>query len=707
MGQSKKKRVCPAVGRNISAAECGDNRLSHYACPETCPFNPFSPINYGQQLEIEDRLDGAILEAFAHEQGDSTAFSDRVLAASRGHPAHGQHAVFVRSFFFDRDAAGRTFAERWTANGLMRERNDQRVMFRHKAQMCIMLLEIQRIADDRELHAVDLLSPQPVPLRFLDISLAASVTRFTTVLAWCFPTPHFWRLSGTAIDLNDVAPLPAMEVLDACVRHLRGPDAPEARPRWLAENFERIAEVLTATGLARRRDMFAAMDGLFGSATYEIRGTVAECHAALATESGIDRDEVAPAETRGGFDSAYVWFDRAREGDVPLPGRRVLGRILVGPRELRVEAIGGARLDELRERIEAKLGRRIAFSRERRDDLAGQLIAQDPGFDPALVPPRLLETPRRIELGSSRLPAPPPGVDLQEFEAAARAEMQRRMLDDRIPALGNTTPREAATRPEMRPALLEWAKGLVRSHDRINLQTGRTDDINGFIRTLGLTELDVPAPPLRAIPEDLDEDDETDDDLDDEYDYRGDEIDFDENDERSADAADWSAPPLPPKPLSFEESMARLRGSLDAFDSAGAAIEEMELSAPALLDSIAKLCAAQMGADEFNVLTVFLVQTWFALVPRGATVSFSSSALCAGIDRRWKLLEKGGELSKRTMDKLVLDSSQPDFAAAVAAQFLQGTANSPPEMQLSPEATLHGFIVLGALIEELDRAQRR
>ena len=713
MGEAKKKRACPAVGRNISAAECGDNRLSHYACPAACPFNPFSPENYKQQLEIEDRLDGAILQAIARDHGHTIALADRVRAAVQADPEHGQHAAFARSFFFDRDAAGRTFADRWAANGLTRERNDQQVMFRHKMQMRIMLLEIRQIVDDRELHAVDLLSPEPIPLRFLDMSLSATAVRFATLLTWCFPTPHFWRISGSAIDFNDVAPLPALEVLDACIRHLHGPEEREARRLWLAESFERVAAVLRATGLARRRDMLTAMDGCFGSATYEVRGTAAECHGALAIAPDVDRDELATEEASQGFQSAYVWFDQVREGDAPLPGRCVLGRVLVGPKELRVEAIGGGRLDDLRARIETKLGSRIAFSRERRDDFAGRMLAQDPSYDPALVPPRLLENPTRFNMGSSRLPAPPSGVNLEEFQAAARVELQRQMLDDRISALGGVTPREAASRPEMRPALLEWAKGLVRTHDRTNLHTGRTEDINGFIRTLGLSELDVPPPPLRAIPEDVesanDENDEGDEDFEDEDDFG--EVDFDsddvDDDERSTEMGDWSAPPLPPHPLTFEESLARLRNSLDIFDTAGAAIQELERTAPFFLEAIASVCVAHMSEAEYDLLTVFLVQTWFALVPRGTALPISSSALIAGIDGKWKQLEQAGKPSKKTMDRLMLDSPQPDFFAAAAAQFVSSATKGPMRNAFSPEATMHGLIVLGACIAELDRAQRK
>ncbi|HVU31809.1 MAG TPA: hypothetical protein VHE61_00145 [Opitutaceae bacterium] len=710
MGQAKKKRHCPAVARDISAAECGENRQSRYACPESCPFNPFSAANYEQQLEIEDRLDAIMLPATAADHGDPIALASRFETAARANPAHGQHAAVVNHLFIARDASGRTFAERWLAGGMQRERNDLQVFLRGKMQMRVVLLEIRQIVNDREFLAVDLLSPGSEPLRFVDRSLAAVAARFATLLTWAFPMPHFWRTSGAAVDLSDVVPLPAADVLDTCVRHLHGPEEPDARRRWLADNFARIDDVLHATGRARRRDMLAAMDASFGSATYDVRVTPAQCHAALAAADDVDRDELAPAEAAKGFQSAYVWFDRARRDGVPLPGRRVLGRILVGAKELSVEALGGARLDDLRQKLEDRLGSRVTFSRERRDDIAGQMLAREPEFDPALVPPRLLENPSRFDMASSRLPAPPPGVELKDYEAATRTEMQRQLLDEPVPALGGCTPREAAAIPARRAELVEWAKGLVRLHDRNNLRGGRTDDINEFIRSLGLSELDVPPPPLRPIPEVEDGSEGDDDDFDDNDDFDDDE-DFDDDDVIELPAspgakANPGAAPLSHEPLTFDQAIERLQKGHEAFDTAAAAIDALTEVAPSLIDDLAEICESKMGDDEFTSLVVFVVQIWFALVPRGAAPALDFDAVREGVDRRWKLLDRSHAPSVAVIEKLMSDSPQPDLVAVVSAKLLETTTKGPRAMRLSPKAATHALIVLVTFIAELDRALR-
>jgi hypothetical protein len=62
------------------------------------------------------------------------------------------------------------------------------------------------------------------------------------------------------ISMDDVGPLPGLETIDACIEHLGGPAERLHQRRWLAENFVRINEVLTATGLERRQP--ALIEGL-------------------------------------------------------------------------------------------------------------------------------------------------------------------------------------------------------------------------------------------------------------------------------------------------------------------------------------------------------------------------------------------------------------------------------------------------------------
>ena len=53
MSKASKHRLCPALGREISRSDCGENRHSGYACPGACPSNPFALENYTALLSSE------------------------------------------------------------------------------------------------------------------------------------------------------------------------------------------------------------------------------------------------------------------------------------------------------------------------------------------------------------------------------------------------------------------------------------------------------------------------------------------------------------------------------------------------------------------------------------------------------------------------------------------------------------------------------
>jgi hypothetical protein len=67
MSKVAKRRFCPAVQREISSAECGENRGSRYACPPECSFSPVAPANYIQLLELEETVDREALDWLARD----------------------------------------------------------------------------------------------------------------------------------------------------------------------------------------------------------------------------------------------------------------------------------------------------------------------------------------------------------------------------------------------------------------------------------------------------------------------------------------------------------------------------------------------------------------------------------------------------------------------------------------------------------------
>jgi hypothetical protein len=689
MSKGSKHRPCPALGREIPRSECGENRQSHYACPAACAYNPFALENYSALLATEDELDRRTLGWLYNEVPYGAQLKRGLDRAINSGSLHAPHAFATWNLFFRRDERGLTCAQRWAQAGFPGLSNDDRVFMQAKMQVRVILFEVHRVLDEQRVEGVDLLAPEPTPIVLVDRNLAARTPRFAALLGWAYPLPHFWRLSGSAISLPDYGDLEPVEVVTETVRHLGGPTDEAAMRLWLAENFVRMDESTVATAKERHRLMLASVDAQVGTATYMLQAPFAECRAALAAESEVEPAEPTENERNEGFAEARDWFDdKAR----PTPGRMVLGRVLLGQAVWRLEATGAARLAALRKRFEKRLGARMRFDRERRDDVGSRLAMQMPPPDQALVPPRLLRNPMQVELSTTRVWTKKPLGSKAEIEAHVMSEHLRDYADRPVPALDGKTPRQAAGDPSMRKKVLNLFKRMVRQIDEANLRNGRTDDINKLLRELGLTEIDFPPPPRRAPPpEEVEGDD----------DYS--------DDEETDEADDWPAPPpLPPGPLSEQEATRRLAAALADFATGEAAIDMLSASGATLQEDVWDLTAELITDNEFSFLIVFLLQGWFALVPPGTRAP--------ELDYEAMEAELGCELEQiplwmaegpdELMNRLTSGCRQPTLLLGLLVEMFEAAAKAPKKLRPKPEAKIPMIAVLKIMINELDRALR-
>jgi hypothetical protein len=700
MAKAAKRRMCPFLGREIPSGECGENRMSRYACPADCGHNPFAPANYSQLLEIEDELDRKTLAWMFSDASDRPALALAFRRAVETESPHAAHAFVSWRLFSRPEADGLTGAQRWERAGLRDLKNDERILFRAKMQMRVALLEVRRVMDGQCLEVIDLFSPGSAPLNVVDRSLARQAVRFAPILTWAFPLPYFWRLSGTALAIPDWGPFEPLEIVTELVRHLGGPAGPEPMRRWLAEHFVRLAEALGATANERRRRMFAQIDAKWGSAVYELRAPFAECRAALDAVAGLDNDELDEKERREGFAEARTWLDEDDNPALVLPagGRPILGRVLLGQTFWRIEAMGGERLARLRGKLETRLGARVRFAGERLDDLGARMALDEPQREPTLVPPRLLEHAAQLQLMSSRL-AQLPGGSKEEMLADVEQAHLRAFPDQPVPALDGRTPREAARDPAMRPRLVRLMKSHVRGHDEENLRTGGTGDINWLLRDLGLDELDVPAPPLRPPPEPAEAGDW---DLPDDDDGP-----FYEEDDKPGEG--WPEPgPLPDEPFDLDEAARRLDTALNEFETAAGALDELDASGATLIADANELTKGLFRDTEFSYLVTFLLQAWFSLVPPGCRAPrLRLPEMREAMLREMDLLAtKVMPGPREALNRILSDCRQPSLLELLMARLIDEARKMPKNTRPSLEAQAPMVLVLKVVINELDHALR-
>jgi hypothetical protein len=295
------------------------------------------------------------------------------------------------------------------------------------------------------------------------------------------------------------------------------------------------------------------------------------------------------------------------------------------------------------------------------------------------------------------VPALPPGVSPRDAESELIRAAARAFLDEPVPALDNLTPRQAAQDPARRPKLVQMMKQRVRSHDEHNLQTGRTDDINWMLQELKLDELIFDAPPWRppAAPPNR-EDPEP--------------AEWTEDDEPvEVDLNRPPAPRLPAAPLDFEEACDRLAAAMDLFESAAEAEIELRASGATLLEDAEELIPDSISEKDICFAIPFLLQTWFALVPRGCRApEIDFAAMKQGFAANLRELEICTRAATpKKIEKFFQSGPQPGLMLALLSGIIPAFQDAPKTIRPSPEAQPVILALVKTVIEELDATLRQ
>jgi hypothetical protein len=685
MGQSKKKRMCPALGREIASAECGAGRNTRLACPPACPHNPFSPDNYAQALAIEDGLTPKVLRRLAAELGSAYP-----VPAGR---TPEDPDFFVRSIqarFFDRDVTGRTFAERWQAAGYTGLTNDERVIFDGQRQMHLMLLELHRI-EPEQCEAQDRLDPAAAPLLILDRSLAGLAVRFASLLVWAYPQPQYWRLHGVASVIPECPGLEPEEVVRAVVRHLGGPVDMPALREWLQANFALMHRALGALAEGFRQRAFERMAVSSHSAVYRLRTPAAELARRFAALPALVPEPLPAKERKEGYTQGWVWLDGTADTKLDgFAGVPTLGNLALGPEHLCLKGGMGQRFTQLRAAFERAFGQDVELVGERTDDVARQFAQKHPPQgDPALVPPELLALAPQYAMNVSLVRLPVQGVsDPGALELQMARNMVSTYADQPVPALDGRTPREAARDPLLRPRLVTLMKRLVRQHDETCQRLGEQVDINGLLRALGLTELDFPPPPITPLP---------DEDMEEAFDEAQEDFAPDlEDDVRSP------APPLPAAPLTDEEINARIEHVLDVLPDPIDMIDECDADSEGLID-YAEAFAEGWHEQERQTLLMSVATVWYLFFPPEyepppLDLDLLDEAVTKNLDRLHAL----DDTTKTSVTTLLHSAAQPAVFTTVAS-LLVGTDSERKSLGIERQwARLEAMVFLRTLVDVID-----
>ena len=511
---SKNDRHCPALSEMISSQRCGSERETKIACPASCLHSPYAIGNYDKGLVLTQKIVHKILSFIKTEvdMAEMTQLTQRAHLDGKKAPSNPdeffQHLIHFGMAFF-KDSAGRTLTDRWRQKGFIGLSNDEQVAVAGYGRSYVSVLEVQDIAADGQLWVVDVLKPDAGRFLLIDRTAASSVSRFTLLLSWFLPVPHYTRLSGASAVHVVRETLEAWKAdLARSFKSARSSRPELTREEHLASTFYLQIQRMTEIGQERQTSMLRAMDFCRAIARYKMNVPQPRIAEVLASKREL---EPVDPEAGDGFDKPLQQFVWLRRGESKALEKEMTAQFqhsdadgsVGGLATLRVysdrvvlEALSRQKYDFARQLLDQWLGTQISLEAESIEDLA-KIMAEKrslegpmPGSSTEVSPYAVFASGSKTSEARRAPVSPPMPPELaREAIRAFYEERYRKFPDEPVPMLGNATPREASRRKALRPRLIELMKVHIHGIEETNHRKGTSISLDWLLDELGIPEL--------------------------------------------------------------------------------------------------------------------------------------------------------------------------------------------------------------------------
>ena len=228
---------------------------------------------------------------------------------------------------------------------------------------------------------------------------------------------------------------------------------------------------------------------LLSTVRFPIKGEETEVVRALDAVAEFDRipEEEHHWDWPGPESPADARRRDSPRGDGGADVRLSLGHLEIANGSLLLHTNAAERAEQGRALVASGLGSLVGRPLTSHEDPLAQLrrMAEDPSFEgPSPAGPLLDGPPADADA------APPPTEEMQALAADYLKDHYRRTLDERVPMLGNRTPRQAARTRRGRAEVVEWLKGIENTESRGAVMEGREPMDTGWL----WEELQIPRP---------------------------------------------------------------------------------------------------------------------------------------------------------------------------------------------------------------------
>jgi len=489
------KRICPVSEEPICPACCGSLRMSSIECTDECPHNPFGVDSYEMFLHLCRKFQYHIVEFMLKnvEREDvldllGRLFVEEDMTEEQLAEAMPVCAYFCLIFGPYPEEEETPLAKLWEEMDYVGLDNDERVMMEYSVQSFPSIIEIQKIEEGQFFTCVDLLDPSAEPFVVRDRTIAADTTRFMYLLTWMTPFPCYVSCFGRATSLPEHIVDFVLENIEEDVANLSSQNFHYTKHDALALNYGYYENMIFEAAAELRQQMLENIDIHPSMAIYSIEGDLSAVEGILRDrpEFVFDYEE----DEEGVAVKHYVWRrvgeSQGIEAEMPVAfrhdGKESFG--LVGSLHLAGEEVA----------LKAQTTQLYEFAKSMIPRIFGDLLQfrEELVVDSAKQLSELIEEGDLDEKGPFRSEEPGGRVP-REIEEQLMQDFYRRhyeaFLDDKVPALDDMTPREAAQNPQMRDKLVKLMKGHISSIEKTNRQSGMDIKIDWVLRELGLEEL--------------------------------------------------------------------------------------------------------------------------------------------------------------------------------------------------------------------------
>jgi tetratricopeptide (TPR) repeat protein len=316
--------------------------------------------------------------------------------------------------------------------------------------------ETQRIEEGKGVELRDLVAGDRVFVH--DVSCSRSLVRWDCILSRIYRSDGRWYLAGIGISVPRTLLPGLMEQIERESREAGAPAAAFVRAN--SHRWHRVADEIARKQFAELRVVNAEGDDLeFSAAVYQVQDE-APLISALETVAPFEVEEGEAPGVR-----SFAWLEQGTDGP-----RRSYGRIEVRDGRLRLECNSRKRLEIGRQLVEQYGGawlRHLGDSFQSLDAMKRKVRE---------------EKPRRK---AEREPSLPPEVE-RELLSKIKREHYERWADERLPALGGRTPREAAGSEKGRRALEDLLRTMENAEERARREGDVAFDFSVVRKSLGM-----------------------------------------------------------------------------------------------------------------------------------------------------------------------------------------------------------------------------